>query len=188
MADQFEADDHGVVRTHQPVKYRSWLSPDNRGALRWYLTSKIPLLGDGGSVVGLAAVMLDVEKASNLLAPYRQMEPVLGHLFQHYEEKIDFQRLARLVPLSISQLDRRFKLLFQLTPQQFLLRVRLNAAREMLVSSDESISHISLGVGFFDQSYFTRQFRRQTGMTPLAYRRKYGRTPPNQLHDASPAN
>ncbi len=188
MADQFEDDDHRILVTGQPVRHQSWLSPDSRGKLRWYLTSKVPLLGDGGSVVGLAAVNVDVEKAGTLLAPYRQMERVLDHLFQHYNERIDFRRLAGLIPLSISQFDRRFKAIFQLAPQQFLLRVRLNAAREMLVSSDKSVSQIALRAGFCDQSYFTKQFCRQTGMTPLAYRRKYGRTPPNQLHDASPAN
>ena len=92
-----------------------------------------------------------------------------------YEEKIDFRHLARLVPLSISQFDRRFKRLFQLTPQQFLLRVRLNAACQMLASTDRSILQIALRTGFYDQSYFTKHFRRQMGMTPTAYRRKYHR-------------
>jgi len=66
----------------------------------------------------------------------------------------------------MSQLDRKFKRLFQLTPQQFLLRVRLNAACQMLGSTDRSVSQIALGVGFYDQSYFTKHFRRQMGMTP----------------------
>jgi AraC-like DNA-binding protein len=85
--------------------------------------------------------------------------------------------LARLVSLSISQLDRRFKQLFQLTPQQFLLRVRLNAACQLLTSTDQNILQIALSTGFYDQSYFTKHFRRQMGMTPSAYRRKYRRMP-----------
>jgi len=119
--------------------------------------------------------MRDVAKASDLLAPYREMEAVVSHLLTRYAERIDFRQLAHLVPLSLSQLDRRFKRLFQLTPEQFLLRVRVNAGCQMLTSTDRSVSDIALRVGFYDQSYFTKQFRRQMGTTPTAYRRKYHR-------------
>ena len=68
----------------------------------------------------------------SLLAPYREMEAVLSHLLTRYEEKIDFRQLARLAPLSLNQFDRRFKRLFQLTPQQFWLRVRWIDARHLL--------------------------------------------------------
>jgi PAS domain S-box-containing protein len=177
MADQYVAEDHRVMQTRKPATYQAWLIPDHRGALKWYLSSKIPLFGKGGKVIGIAGAMRDVEKASDLLAPYLEMDAVLMRLLTRYEEKIDFRQLARLVPLSISQLDRRFKRLFQVTPQQFLLRVRINAACQMLVSTDRSISQISLRVGFYDQSCFTKHFRRQMGKTPTAYRREYRRAP-----------
>ena len=177
MADQYVAEDHRVMQTKSPVTYQAWLIPDHRGALKWHLSSKIPLFGRDGKVIGIAGAMRDVEKASELLAPYREMEAVLTHLLTRFEEKIDFRQLARLVPLSISQFDRRFKRLFQLPPQQFLLRVRINAACQMLVATDRSALQIALRAGFYDQSYFTKHFRRQMGMTPLAYRRKYSRQP-----------
>ena len=90
------------------------------------------------------------------------------------------------MPLSISQLDRRFKHFFQLTPQQFLLRVRINAACQLLASTDRGILEIALRVGSYDQSCFTKQFRRQTGLTPAAYRRKYQRGQPPPLARPSP--
>ena len=175
MADQYVAEDRRVVQTRRPVTYQAWLIPDHRGALKWYLSSKIPLFDQAGKVIGIAGAMRDVEKASDLLAPYQEMEAVVTYLLTRYAEKIDFRQLARLVPLSISQLDRRFKRLFQLTPQQFLLRVRMNAACQMLTSTDRSVSDIALRVGFYDQSCFTKLFRRQMGATPTAYRRKYHR-------------
>jgi PAS domain S-box-containing protein len=181
MADQFVAEDRRVVQSRAPVTHQAWLIPDHRGALKWYLSSKIPLFGRGGEVIGIAGAMRDVEKASELLAPYQELECAIKHLLTHYEEKIDFRQLARLVPLSISQLERRFNRLFQLTPQQFLLRVRINAACHLLVSTDQSISQIALNVGCYDQSCFTKQFRRQQGGTPMDYRRKYRR--PAKVHD-----
>ena len=175
MADLYVAEDRRVIETRRPVTYQAWLIPDHRGALKWYLSSKIPLFDRAGKVIGIAGTMRDVAKASDLLAPYREMEAVLEHLLTRYEEKIDFRRLGRLASVSISQLDRRFKRLFQLTPQQFLLRVRLNAACQMLVSTDRNVLQIALSTGFYDHSYFTRHFRRQMGTTPTAYRRKYRR-------------
>jgi PAS domain S-box-containing protein len=184
MADQYVAEDRRVIETRQPVTYQAWLIPDHRGALKWYLSSKIPLFDKAGKVIGIAGAMRDVEKASDLLAPYRELEAVVTRLLTRYAEKIDFRQLARLVPLSISQLDRRFKRLFQLTPQQFLLRARMNAACQMLTSTDRSMSDIALRVGFYDQSSFTKQFRRQMGATPTAYRRKYHRGLPAQLGES----
>ncbi len=183
LADQFVAEDHGVMKTRQPVIYQAWLIPDRRGALKWYLSSKIPLFDAGGRVVGIAGAMRDVEKASEWLAPYQEMESAVKFLLTHYIGKIDFRELARLAHLSLSQFDRRFKQLFQLTPQRFLLRVRVHAACQMLVSTDESILQIALNTGFYDQSYFTKQFLRQKNMTPSAYRRRHRREPtPAELH------
>jgi PAS domain S-box-containing protein len=175
MADLYVAEDRRVIESRRPVTHQAWLIPDHRGALKWYLSSKIPLFNRSGKVIGIAGAMRDVEKASNLLAPYNELEAVLEHLLTHYAEKIDFRDLARLVSLSISQLDRRFKKLFQLTPQMFLMRVRLNAACQLLTSTDQSVLEIALSTGFYDQSYFTKHFRRQMGVTPTAYRRKYRR-------------
>ncbi len=178
LADRYLAEDRQVMETRKPLTYQAWLIPDHRGTLKWYLSSKIPLFDKAGKVIGIAGAMRDVEKAKQMLAPYRDMERVVAHLLTHYEEKIDFRRLARLVPLSISQLDRRFKRIFQLTPQQFLLHVRINAACQMLASTDRNVSEIALRVGFYDQSHFTKAFRRELGITPTAYRRKYPQTLP----------
>jgi PAS domain S-box-containing protein len=186
LADRYVAEDRRVMQTRQPVIHQAWLIPDHHGALKWYLSSKIPLFHHNGKVIGIAGAMRDVEKASDLLAPYREMEVVVQSLLTRYEEKIDFRQLAALVSLSISQLDRRFKRLFQLTPQQFLLRVRLNAACRLLTSSDQSILQIALRTGFYDQSYFTKHFRRQMAITPNAYRRKYHTTAPPQMGESTP--
>lgn len=175
LADEYATEDRRVIETGRPVTFQPWLIPDYRGSLKWYLSSKIPLFGRSGRVIGIAGTMRDVAKASELLAPYQEMEAVVSHLFARYAEKIDFHQLARLAHLSISQLDRRFKRLFQFTPQQFLLRVRVNAACRMLVSTDRSAAQIALQTGFYDQSYFTKQFYRRMGETPSAYRRKYRR-------------
>ncbi len=66
MADQYVAEDHRVIETRKPVTRQAWLIADHRGALKWYLSSKIPLFNRAGKVIGIAGAMRDVEKASDL--------------------------------------------------------------------------------------------------------------------------
>lgn len=173
LADQYVAEDRRVMESGHPLVNQAWLVANGQGELKWYLSSKIPLYGDGGKIIGIAGAMRDVEKATVFLEPYRQMEEVLGYVFAHYGGRIEVDRLAQLVHLSVSQFDRRFKRIFKITPQQFVLRVRLNAACRMLTSSMESVAEVALLAGFYDQSYFTKHFKRQMGITPAAYRRQY---------------
>jgi PAS domain S-box-containing protein len=188
LADQYVAEDHRVLQTRQPVTDQAWLIPDHLGRLKWYLSSKIPLYAKDGEAIGIAGVMRDVEKATDLLAPYKEMQPVLTVLLTRYDEKLDFRQLADMAFLSISQFDRKFKSVFHLTPQQFLLRVRLKSACQMLTSTDRSIAHVALRAGFYDQSYFTKHFFRQMGMTPTAFRRKYRPESPPPLDHSEPSD
>lgn len=187
LAEQYLAEDNRVMKGRQPIVNQAWLVNDHRGVLRWYLSSKIPLWGDRGQVIGIAGAMRDVQKAGEMLAPYREMQSVLTHVFTRFQERIDFHQLARMVHLSLSQFDRKFKRLFHLTPQQFLLRVRVNSACQMLTCSDAGIAKIALESGFYDQSYFTKYFRRAVGITPTTYRRRYHRSCPSQWTMPSPA-
>ena len=76
------------------------------------------------------------------------------------------------------EFDRRFKRLYQMTPMQYVLRVRINAACQALTTSDRSIAEIAVACGFYDQSYFTKQFRKQFAQSPTGYRARYQATKP----------
>lgn len=186
LAEQYIAEDARVLAAGRPVANQAWLVPDYRGELKWYLSSKIPLSGDGGRTIGLAGVLRDVAKASALLKPYVQMEDVLRHVLDHFDQRLSMEQLARMVGLSLSQFDRRFKRLFQMTPQQFLLRVRVNAAGRMLADTDRPVADIAQQTGFYDQSYFTKHFRRQMKLTPTAYRQAYRTAPVDPVAAAAP--
>lgn len=173
LAEQYVEEDRRVMQGRVPIPNQVWLVPDGTGRLTWFVSSKIPLFGDGGQVIGIAGVMRDFEKAKSLLRPYEGLEAALAYVVQHLDERITVGQLAELVHLSISQFDRRFKQLFQMTPQQYILHVRMNAACQALSSTELSVAEIAAQTGFYDQSYFTKQFRRHTGLTPLVYRRKY---------------
>ena len=68
----------------------------------------------------------------------------------------------------------------QVTAGQLIQKVRMDAAVERLLESDDSVATISMICGYSDQSAFTRKFRETVGLSPLEYRRTFrqlGRSP-----------
>ena len=57
---------------------------------------------------------------------------------------------------------------------QYLQRLRLRKARRFLLAADWPISRVAAASGFPDQSHFTAMFRREFGLPPLQYRKKFG--------------
>jgi AraC-like DNA-binding protein len=178
LADQYTAEDRRVMRSGRALPNQIWLVPGAGTELKWFISSKIPLFDAQRRVIGIAGVMRDLQKAESLIRPYREMDEAIAFVLRHYDEPIEVRRLAELAHLSVSQFDRRFKRLYQMTPMHYVLRVRINAAAEALMSSDRSVAEIALACGFYDQSYFTKQFRRQFAQTPTAYRERYRDTKP----------
>ncbi len=60
-----------------------------------------------------------------------------------------------------------------MAPIQYLNRVRLEQARQLLTATDKPVGEIGHLVGIPDQGYFARLFRKQVGQSPLAYREKH---------------
>lgn len=134
----------------------------------WCLTCKRPLVRDG-KVRGLVGISRDLGQPDSRHPTYDRLRRVLAYLQEHYAEAVRVGTLAELAGFSVAQLERHFHRVLQLTPQQWLAKLRIEAAMRML-SGDRSIASIGLACGFTDQSAFTRQFKATTGMTPRGYR------------------
>ncbi len=173
LAEQYIDEDRRVMHSRQPLPNQIWLVPGSGDELKWFISSKIPLLNARSQVIGIAGVMRDLEKAESMIRPYREMEEAITYVLRHYGDPIEVAQLAELTHLSVSQFDRRFKRLYDMTPMQYVLRVRINASCHALTTSRRSVADIALACGFYDQSYFTKQFHKQLGQTPTEYRSKY---------------
>jgi transcriptional regulator GlxA family with amidase domain len=99
------------------------------------------------------------------------MERVMSHLREHFREDVPMKALADLVRLSLRQFHRNFKKRFGLPPNQYLIRMRVMAARDLLVTENRPIADIAYALGFADDTLFIRQFKSRMGMTPLQYRK-----------------
>lgn len=99
------------------------------------------------------------------------MDKVQRHLREHFREDVPMQVLADLVRLSLRQFHRNFKKRFGMPPNQYLIRMRVQAASDLLISDSRPIAEIAYALGFADDTLFIRQFKSRMGMTPLQYRK-----------------
>jgi len=173
QADAYLKDDAAVIQSGKPQLNKLEIIPTADGMVDWYQTTKIPLHNRDGSIGGIAGVTRDLRRANTALQPYRTMEPVIRHILKEYSNPIHTSALAKVAGMSLTRFTRRFKREFQVTPSRYIVMVRLNAACRMLVGSSKSISDVALESGFYDHSFFTKQFAKYKGMAPKDFRRRF---------------
>ncbi|WP_420955171.1 GlxA family transcriptional regulator [Burkholderia gladioli] len=106
---------------------------------------------------------------------------------QHVGRALPLDELACKLDLSARQLERLFKAETGKSPQAFAKQVRLRTAAWLLTSSDRTVADIATSCGFSDASHLGREFRKQFGATPAAYREKGGAAAevPGEASDAA---
>lgn len=173
LAFLYQMEDESVFTSRRPVLNQPWIVNDKYGRHKWYISSKFPLFSSRNQIAGLAGIMRNVTDEITR-SPLNEMSVVVDHIFRCFADKLDIDRLASMVHLSVSQFERKFRGLFHTSPSAFVLKVRIDAAVRLLIESDCSVTEIANQCGFFDNSHFTRYFKKAIGMTPLVFRRKMG--------------
>jgi AraC-like DNA-binding protein len=177
LAEAYMAEDRRVFRTGRAILGQLWLVPHIRGTPQWFVSSKTPLFTPAGEVIGLAGVMFKVERPRETDQYLGRLKPALDYLETHYSADVSFAAAAARCGLPATTFNRQFRALLRMTPTEYLLTWRVEAARQMLVGTDHILAEIAADCGFADQSHFTKRFKRITGLTPLAYRRQFARQP-----------
>lgn len=100
------------------------------------------------------------------------LERITNIIYRESEKGSDIvSLLASEMCLSPSQLNRRIKAATGLTTTNYVLKVRLNKAKKLLMKSQKPIGEIALDCGFGDFAYFSRSFKKEFGMTPTSFQR-----------------
>lgn len=94
----------------------------------------------------------------------------LAYLHQNYARPLSRWEIAEAVGVSEDYLSRVFNRELGLSPWDYLTRYRIQRAKELLQRTEASIRTVAHQVGFKDQAYFSRVFRKQTGRSPQAFR------------------
>lgn len=173
LAQAYEANDRKVFDSGQPLWNEVWLVPHIRGTPRWFVSSKTPLFDPEGNIIGLAGLMSPIATPEDQKTHFQELQRVIEYVQTHFVDEITVDRLAEIAGISVPHFNRRFRQLLRLSPMEYVLSLRVQEAQRRLVTTDKSIGEIAVATGFCDQSHFTKRFRKVTGMTPLAYRKRF---------------
>lgn len=101
----------------------------------------------------------------------RQLRRVTDFVLAHLNHDLSLPQLAEQAGFSPYHFARLFRLSTGESPHQFVLRQRIEYAKRLLQDSELPLAHIALETGFANQSHLTQAFKRQVGITPIAYRK-----------------
>ena len=91
----------------------------------------------------------------------------------NFQEKITVDQLASMLALGRRNLERRFKKATSNSVTQYMQRVKIEAAKKSLESSQENVNEVMYKVGYSDSKAFRTTFKKFTGLSPIQYRSKY---------------
>lgn len=99
----------------------------------------------------------------------------LGYIHENYSARLSMDELAKMAYLSVNRYSVVFKSLIGVSPQNYIIKYRLQKAMELLRLTDMTIAQVAAAVGYSDQLYFSRLFKRHMQRTPSDYiRQLYG--------------
>jgi AraC family transcriptional regulator len=113
--------------------------------------------------------------ADGLPSPHlqRKIHEVQVFLAQNLAYDVDLNTIAAQASLSPYYFTRQFTAMIGMPPYRYLITLRIQRAAQLLRESDLTVTQILHRVGFHSPSHFTTTFRRHTGLSPTAYRRRY---------------
>lgn len=133
---------------------------------------KATLQGRPGGQVGIPNLHTQGYSQSEILD---FLQNYIKNNFEHSE--IDWNALAEQLGYNPSYLSRIYKQKFGHSPSKYLISLQIQKAQSLLAHHPElSIQQISQSIGYSDQDYFSRLFKKQTGMSPSEYRNIHRRT------------
>ncbi|MBS4061917.1 MAG: response regulator, partial [Bacteroidetes bacterium] len=116
------------------------------------------------------SMVIKPSEVSVVSADQEFLEKVIRTIEANYgDEQFSVEMIAKNVNMSITQLNRKLNALVDQPPGQLIRSFRLQRAADLLKQKSGTVSEICYNVGFTDNAYFSRAFKKQFGCTPTDY-------------------
>ena len=103
----------------------------------------------------------------------KQIKFVQQYIGENYMNSLKIETLAKIAILGPRTFIRRFKKATGNTPYEYIQRVKVEVAKKMLEKSNEGVEQICMNVGYTDFSAFRKVFKKNVGITPSDYKKRY---------------
>jgi AraC family L-rhamnose operon transcriptional activator RhaR len=175
-------------RVQHRFQSRLFLAPAARreitGLVR-QLTEELRVREPGYKSMSLALLLRVVGRLSRaysqMTKPVSQtllaINRVVSYIENHYASPLTAGELAAKAGTCERSLQRYFQRAFGVSPTDYLNRLRVKKASELLLESELNVTEVADAVGITDSNYFARLFHRETGLSPSSFRRSWHRLP-----------
>lgn len=170
LADQYIEEDQ-LVFAGEMIADKDWMVPERKGIVTWCQSSKLPIKGASGEIIGLMCTLNNFYVADDQLKSVTALTRAIRFIEQNYHQKIKIDQCAEVAKVSMSTLNRNFRKVYHTSIGEYLTKVRIHAACHELKDTTLGMTEIAFRCGFFDLSHFSRQFKKTMRMTPLQYRK-----------------
>jgi AraC-like DNA-binding protein len=107
----------------------------------------------------------------------RQIGQAIRYLELQYTQAVSIEHLARSLGYHRTYLCKMFKQSTGLSPMQYLFNIRMERAKQLLMTTAMTIDQVASSVGFNDALYFSKQFHKWSGSAPSVYRKELRQLP-----------
>ncbi len=111
------------------------------------------------------------EISGQKISKYKKIEKIIAFLKEYYKENFSIKELSEKIGISPYYLSHLFKKEMGISVMKYRDYLRLTTAKEMLQNTNLSITNIAFSLGWNDSNYFTRIFKKRTGISPSDFRK-----------------
>ena len=116
--------------------------------------------------------LAQIKKNNSFFSYSPQVQSAIKYIGDHFMEcDVSAEKVAEQVGLSVNRLNTLMKEETESTIWKFLTKVRIEKAKQLLDSTDHNITEVYQMVGYTTSSYFSKIFKKTTGVSPQKYRR-----------------
>lgn len=128
-----------------------------------------------GSIFRQNALLMQILSAYYFVVVWQKgrspvVQKSVQYIQRHYNEKITLDLLSSMTNYSALHIRRKFLNEMGMSPNEFLLSVRLTNAKKLLAETSTNIGEIAINCGFASEAYFYTAFKSELGITPGKYR------------------
>lgn len=176
--DAFHLLNHTDFSEESPVLEQAALSKEIEEKIRKVYEAKGEAFYDAvamtGALYSMIAMLME-NSASELRQRSRQAEHVeqaVRYIEEHYAYPITVEDVAQFAGVCRSHLYRMFRKVLKKSPKDYLEEYRIRQACQLLGETDLPIAAVAHSVGYEDNLYFSKAFKKCKGQTPTGYRKK----------------
>lgn len=118
---------------------------------------------------------MTLKKFINFITNYKKsknidvVEKVKKYIEKNYMNEISLDHLAQYVSISSFYLSRTFSKVENINIKEYIIKIRMEKAKSMLIEGNKSVKQIAWEVGYVDQNYFSKAFKKYTNISPKEY-------------------